>query len=343
VAVRITSSQIGTWLVVTVVALLIWFWAAGETRKEDTVSFRVDLVPPETREWVVSPSFFDASVTVLGSPLALRKARELGAVELHLGNELPATPGALTANVAALLASHHPLRRTGVSVLSAQPVTVDITVDRLVAVTAAIKPILPNLQTAGDVTVTPTQATVRLPLRLRDVAGDDLTLEAVVDQARLDQVEPGRFYSLAAKLRLPQSLADNSIPFEIDPPLATVEFTVRSRIEQVTLPQVLVQIAGPWQDHEEYIVEVDERDKQVQDVTIKADGDLIKRIAANDVPVVALVHLTNKDKEQRIESKPVTCFLAILPDGPVTLVEAEIADSPGPPVIRLNITPRAKE
>jgi hypothetical protein len=122
-----------------------------------------------------------------------------------------------------------------------------------------------------------------------------------------------------------------------------VEFTVRSRIEQVTLPQVLVQIAGPWQDHEEYIVEVDERDKQVQEVTIKADGDLIKRIAANEVPVVALVHLTNKDKEQRIESKPVTCFLAILPDGPVTLVEAEIADSPGPPVIRLNITPRAKE
>ena len=124
--------------------------------------------------------------------------------------------------------------------------------------------------------------------------------------------------------------------------LATVEFTVRSRIEQLTLQGINVQIAGPWQDHEEYIVEIDDRDKQVQNVTIKADGDLIRKIQGNEVPVIALVHLSNNDKTKLIESKPVTCFIAIPPSGPATILEAKTSDSTGMPVIRLKITPRQK-
>ena len=342
---RIKGSDVWTWLLVTVVALLIWFWAYGETRETLRASFRIRIVPPEENEWVVSPRDFTADVELSGSRLAIQKARELPMpLELHLGddNELPASPGLLSASVAAVLGRHPPLRRTGASVVSADPSSVEIRVDRLVEVTAAVRAVLPRLQTAGEVEVDPAQVTVRLPARLRDVAGDDLVVEAVVDQSRLDQLEPGRFYSLSAKLHLPARLADKR-SIAIDPPNATVDFTVRSRIEQVTLPSVNVQIAGPWQDHEEYVIEIDDQDKTLQNVTIKADGDLIRRIQADEVQVVALVHLSTNEKDNRIESKPLTCFMAIPPDGPAVLVDAEVPDTTGPPVIGLTITPRTKE
>ena len=39
-----SKTQYGTYLVVTVITLLIWIWAAGETRNEDTVYARVKVV-----------------------------------------------------------------------------------------------------------------------------------------------------------------------------------------------------------------------------------------------------------------------------------------------------------
>ncbi len=144
------------------------------------------------------------------------------------------------------------------------------------------------------------------------------------------------------KLSLPARLAGEQ-SVTIEPSNATIEFTVKSRIKETTLPTVRVQIAGPPEDHDEYRIEIE--NPTLTDVTIKADGELISQIERNQAVVVAMVHLSQREKERGIDSKPVTCFMA-LPLGensPVqaTIVDAEVGDTPQLPIVRLKITARA--
>ncbi len=117
---------------------------------------------------------------------------------------------------------------------------------------------------------------------------------------------------------------------------------MKSRIKEVTLPTVRVQIAGPPEDHDEYRIEIE--NPTLRDVMIKADAELIAELERHAAVVVAMVHLSQREKESGIESKPVTCFMA-LPLGansPVNarIIDAEVEGSPQPPVIRLRITER---
>jgi hypothetical protein len=333
-----------TYALVTAVAVLIWYWAAAETRTQDSATFRLAFVPAPQIEQIVSPPGLDATVQMAGSQLAIKRARSLAAerpLRMTAGNELP-TEGQHRIDLVELLESHDPLTDTGVRIVSADPASVQITIDDLVPVTAEIKADTPGVEPEG-LAIDPPQAVVKLPSRLLDTVGGDLTVEAHVPQTRLDRLEPGVMNTVEnVKLRLPGLLAgDRSV--RIEPPKATVKFTVRSRIKETTLPTVRVQIAGPPEDHEEYVVQIEE--STLVDVTIKADVDLIRQIERGEARVVALVHLSHDEKERGVASKPVTCFMALPRDESssleATIVEAAINGSNQLPVVRLRITERS--
>jgi hypothetical protein len=329
--------RLWTYSLVTVVAVLIWYWAAAETRGQRPASFRLEFAP--AADQVVSPRELNASVQMEGSRLALDRALRLasrGPLTMTAGNELP-SEGVHQLDLVELLDRHDPLTDTGIRVLAADPATVDIRVDGLVPVSAAVKPDLAGVETQSE-SVVPEQVVVNMPGRLRERIGEDFTVIAHVPQSRLERLESGIVHKIEnVKLRLPAGYAgERSVT--IDPPTATVQLTIRSLIEESTLPTVRVQIAGPPEDHDEYIVEIE--DRALSDVTIKGEGTLIQQVNRGQVRVVALVHLSAEDKERRVESKPVTCFMALHPDGRAVLVDAEINGSHQLPVIRLKITER---
>ena len=149
-------------------------------------------------------------------------------------------------------------------------------------------------------------------------------------------------HTVDAQLRLPAKYGVTG-PVRIDPPSATIQFTVKSRIKELTLPTVRVQIAGPPEDNDEFAVQIE--DNTLTGVTIKAPAEVIRQVERNQAVVVALLHLSQKEKELGIKSKPVTCFM-VLPreDNPTfaaTLVQAEINGSSAPPVVRMTIRARA--
>ena len=337
--------QFLTYGLVTVVALLIWYWAATETRDQDRRTFRLVFEPaPQTEQTVTSGGIDKVNVEMEGSRLALQRAAELAdrqQISLTTGNELP-TEGQHRLDFVELLESHKPLTDTGVRILSTDPASVQIDIDRLVPVTVEIKAITPGVE-PENLTIDPPQAVVKLPSRLRDRAGENLSVEVRVPQTRLDRLEPGVMNTVEnLKLRLAGPLG-NARSVRIQPPRATVTFTVRSRIKETTLPTVRVQIAGPPEDNDEYVVEIE--NNTLTDVTVKADRELISQIERGDAVVVALVHLSHQEKELGVESKPVTCFMALPRDAGVavepTLVEAEVNGSNQLPLIRVTITERS--
>ena len=338
-------SEVWTYFIVTAVAMFIWFWAAVETRENDNVSFHVYFAPSKPAEWVLRPrnlpetGYLTVTVELEGSRFSLQRARELDRIRLIQDIELPSDSGSHQVNLVDALMKHELLLDTGVRVHSAKPKSIELTIDKLVTVTASIRPVLPQLETEGPIEVKPTEAEVTLPSRLRESLGNDLVVEARVSKARLDELEPGEERKLLAGLHLRATTGDFG-PVSIKPNSATITLTVRSRIRETTLPTVRVQIGGPPEDQLEYIVEIDEQDKQLRDVTIRADAALISQIERRDVKVVALLHLTTSDKDQRIESKPISCFMAVPDVGSATIVQAEVAGSAPLPIIHFRVIER---
>ncbi len=338
-------SEVWTYFIVTAVAMFIWFWAAVETRENDNVSFHVYFAPSKPAEWVLRPrnlpetGYLTVTVELEGSRFSLQRARELDRIRLIQDIELPSDSGSHQVNLVDALTKHELLLDTGVRVHSAKPKSIELTIDKLVTVTASIRPVLPQLETEGPIEVKPTEAEVTLPSRLRESLGNDLVVEARVSKARLDELEPGEERKLLAGLHLPATTGDFG-PVNIKPNSATITLTVRSRIRETTLSTVRVQIGGPPEDQLEYIVEIDEQDKQLRDVTIRADAALISQIERRDVKVVALLHLTTSDKDQRIESKPISCFMAVPDVGTATIVQAQVAGSARLPIILCRVIER---
>ena len=338
------QSKYWTYAIISLVTLLLWVWAAAETREEKSPTFRLALAPSDPSNLVLTPEQVSVTLELAGSRIALQRASALRQpLLLTTGKELPSNLGSHTVDVLDILDKHAALRDTRVTVVSAQPASIDLEIDALLSLTVPIQADLPRLQTDADVVIDPPQATIRLPARLHERLGSDLALEAHVDQSRLDRLEPGRSYTLRVPLRPPARLAGQE-SVSISPPTVTITFTVRSFIEETTLAMVRVQIGGPPEDYDEYLVAIDEADRILRDVTISAEAELIRRIQSNDgTVVVAMVHLSSRDKERRIESKPVTYFVALLPDGQGTIVEASIAGSSELPLIHLSIAERTAE
>lgn len=334
-------SQLPTLLIVTVVAVLIWLWAAGETRETDKRTFRVQFTTQMPTEHIVQPNEMTLAVEIEGSRSALRSAQAMGS---PIVLTLDAGLGDHSVDLAQLLNDHPGLRDARISVISTDPPTQDLMIYKLTSATARVEePDLGRLQVDGAVAIDPPQVTIHMPQRLKRRLGPDITVKAVLDPTKLEQLKPGEPARLTARLQLPESLASQR-SVSITPTAVMVSFTARSNIRETTLPTVPVHISGPWKDHDEYVVEVTEADRFLENVTVTADAALIDRIEAGDVKVFALVHISSTEKEQGIEAKPVTCFLALLPPPEVgsSTVTAQIDGSSQPPLIHLRISERAR-
>jgi hypothetical protein len=337
--------EVWTYVLVTVVTLLVWIWAAGKTRDQTTLSASIRFAPPSEAEYLASPAELPVKVTVVGSSQALRNAED----RLRNPLSVPVVPEpgsrSVTIELDQAIAERPELARTGVEIIAVDPPSIIVQVDQVVHVTAAVRPALGDVRTEGPIEIDPPQVDVAMPSVLRAQYAETLIAEAYVEPSRLARLEHGERHTLEAPLRLADWRgAAGSLVF--NPPVVRVTFTPRSRLEQITL-DVRVQVLSPPEDSGEYVVELAESSKVIPAVTIEAESDLVRRIRSGEVKVVAVVQLSTRDKEQRIESKPVTCVLALRSDAPgllgATTVAATIAGSREPPVVQLRILERTSE
>ena len=162
-----------------------------------------------------------------------------------------------------------------------------------------------------------------IPKELRSQLPEVVTVQAVVSETVLSQLQPGSVHTRDAAIQLPDSLDSRGI--NIEPNRVELSFKIQSKTDKATLPQVRVLIAGPAEDYAAYSVSLPV--KIIPNVTIEADKDLIALITSGDVTVFALVRLASRDMEQRIESKRVTSFMAMLEDGSGVQVKATVEDT----------------
>jgi hypothetical protein len=335
--------EIWTYLIVTLVAMLIWAWAASETREKQplhAVSLRF-LAANNPSKWTISPADETVQVNVEGPTLAVQEVERLLRQPLQI--ELQPEVGQQTLDLAAKLREHEEVKATGALVVSTDPERIEVEMDVIDRITAPVKAVAPGVTFEDEPTAQPREVAVLLPHALAERLPADFAVEAFIDRAQLDQLQPGEPQSLHdVRLRLPEAFTagNGANDVRISPSKVKVNFTIRSRIRETVIDSVRVQVTGPLEDREAYHIEVEP--KVLRSVTLLANADLSRQIESGEVPVVAVVYLSSREKEAMIESKPVSYFMALVPEvgGGTRFEPLSLPSGTVMPEINLTITPR---
>ena len=308
-------------LFITIVTIVIWLWAAGQTKYESNVTTTLRFRPPEGSTSTVFPESASITLTLSGPRSAVKKAQALCEDGLDLTIIAPDGEYSLL-ELPAKISALNAIQNTGAEVSSTNPASFSLDVQTMDLVEATVEVVLPGIMVSGDVTVEPATVMLHIPKAIREGLPEAITVNAVVSDAALEQLQPGVVHTRDATIRLPSPLDVSDVT--IDPSRVSVTFKIQSKTQKTVLQQVRVLIAGPAEDHAKYKITLPRT--IVPNVTIEAGTDLIAGIESDNVTVFAIVRLASRDLEQGITEKTVTTFLAITEDGTGHELTATVED-----------------
>ena len=338
-----SRERIVTILTVTLVTVLIWMWAAGETRRTEREFASLSFIPPTEGSLRITPSeILNVEFEMRGPQRAIAKTtdRFRTLIEIPVGAfGVPATPGEHQIQMLGLAEALVSEWRLPVTVLSADPPSVTVAIESLSRRDVRVSAMLPaSVRTIGNTEVSPASAVIELPgdpTQLESLG--ELVLTAQVYKSDLEGRLPGALHRIQVPLQVPAELAERLESIGIDPSLirpdplnAQVTLTLDSNDVEYQLPNpVPVQIAGPPAALEDWVVTIDPASAFLRNVVLRGPEDVISQLEQRQggLGVIAFVHLTSDDLLTRAEEKPVTLWS--LPEGvTVTSVENDATSSP---------------
>lgn len=296
------KSSIETFIVVTVIAMLIWLYAEGESVKETTdyevtVRFTSEgqdvLIEPVDRQVLISFSASTGQVQLLDDLLK----RGDGAIDIPLVDQSASTGSPLQKVVLKERLGTILQSGPGIEITQVDPAVVDVSVQQMARIRLPVEVRRPDVQLASDMTVTPPQVSVRLPASAAPAAEGEKLI------ARLDLVDlSGRAanteHIIDVPLELPPSLSGQPIEW----PIKSVE--VRFKIERPTathtLTTVPIHISVPPLLLKQYTIDLPPDKLVLTDVKLSGQAKAIDLIRAGEFKVWAQVVPTADDLEAQL-------------------------------------------
>ncbi|USN98265.1 MAG: hypothetical protein H6810_08760 [Phycisphaeraceae bacterium] len=303
------GETIRTFLIVTLVTLLVWLFAESRTLRAETLTVPVE-ISQGGRALVfrlTNESEWNSVVEVeLSGPTGkLDQARGplLDGVNLEFGVELSSDPGTRSVDLREALRRSDVLADSGVTVRRVIPESIEIQVDRLESVMVPVEVQLPGVDTTGAVNAEPPEVEVRLPAAFVK----DLAVHAVakVDPARLANLRPGRRTELSQVAVELTGLPQGIWGMRLVDPRVTVSLALRAETQNLLLPELPVFIEMTPADVAAWQVEIPPEDRVVSGVTLTGPGAAIDRIRRNEVRPRAVVSISTEDLEKGVERAPV--------------------------------------
>lgn len=296
-------------VVITVLTMVIWLFAEGESLGEDEPNARVQFLgvgdPPVL---LVSTPQFDTNVSIVirGSRGAIQAARSAldNPIVLRPGDPpiIPDTDGVHTIRLREALEAYAPLASTGVIIESVRPQRVDVIVSELVEHELPIVPVLEGIVTEGEPQSQPATARLRVPRALIPEL-DDITLTArVTSDAIGDDVTSGP-RTITVPLRLPVSITGEA-GVALLTPRATVSFSLRSTITTRTYPSVPVQLLLSAPGHNGWDITI-EPQQQLIEVELEGPSEVLQRFDDSSIRLVAALSLSDVELSRGITEKGV--------------------------------------
>lgn len=322
---------------ISLIAVMVWLYAEGATRRQQTVTWTLELAPPEGQMLQVAnnpsserPTQLTVTATIRCSSGQLEQVKRAMAdpgkpIEIKVADEAGRSQRSL--NLLERLAGHERINRLGITLERVEPNDVIVKVDRLETRTMQIELVTPpNLELAEPATFQPKEIAVTLPA-VYAATLDSSRLRARLDANALAGVKPGVPEVREVEVSVPPELASANVALAVRK--VSVTFTVKKKEEEATIAFVDVVLLIPPGKSKLYDVVVDPESLQIADLKVKGPSDVMAEIVAKKRKIEAALRLGPEDLEKRIESKAPEL---LLPPG-VTV------ESP-PRLIKFKITPR---
>ena len=334
------GNQLGTIVVVTAIALLIWIWAAGETRNEDTVYARVEIMASSDFETIVSPTEDQqVAIQVKGSARSIQRLRQVLSQPLVLttgSDGIPREAGRHEISLVDAIQNLPLIQQGDINILGTEPSRIDLEIDSMTELSVPVQPVFTGVTLGGEAVSNPENATLTLPSRIVAQIPDPQVI-AEPSPDTLNGLQAGRNQQILVPLRLPPSLRPFGQSITIEPTSVQLAFTLILTTRSSTIATVPVQVAAPADGLADYSVQIDPADRLLSDVVVEGEVDLVKRFEEDGTPVVAFVHLTSDDLAGMVGEAPVTLWE--LPDG---LRVTSVDGGTDQPTVKVIITPRER-
>jgi len=302
-----------TGLVVTVITVLIWLFAEGETIQPVTKTVDIEFVAPNTT----------MAVEIDGEPTATQLKKvditlqvsrsNRGKIDQYLREqaikiEVQPTEAGTTVQVINLkdeLAAS-PLTELGGYVQSTDPSTYAVRLIELRTIDMPIVPLLGELQLSEEAPKFKHEIIpVTLPKDLADRAvAEGLSLYAMMNKLDTSSFVEGNQFTRNVKLELPPELENPHAKFD---PNNVVTFIVLKRTQDITLPQVQVRVAISDLWTGQYQIEIEP--ERFIEVDLRGSAEVIEDIGQNNELVWALIKLNSDDLAEGTHQAPLNIFV----------------------------------
>lgn len=319
---RKLHEKVETYIVVSIIAVLVWLYAEATVLQEKT-GLSVQLrITEATQGYAVTPDAATVRVSFRASSGQIQQFNE--ATSLPLVHEIDPT-GITTKTERTLILDEVLIRAglgdIGITDLTVEPATLNVTLQPLDTLDLPVIVEAGILTLNGEPAPDPAVITVKAPLEVIEALRDQSVTAPLVNA---DTGEGTGLERVATNVPLifPEVLELRSPWVTAEVRTVRVNYTLANDTDTVVVGRVPLYINLPVDTHLSYTVRPEDRTNFIRDVELQGPADIIARIRANDPDLVVRAELSITDIS-KIEQTSFERPVIIAPPGvtPVQLPE----------------------
>lgn len=310
------AAKIRAVVLVTLVTLLIWLWAEGESLSSTSFNPEIVIAPEGTELLVENDADWRGTVRVRmqGSTRALTQAESTLGVQIRLKlgqGGVPSQPGERqVVDLEEAIRSLPRVRELGLTVQEVTPAITVVKIVRLVTKELPVRAAMPTgAELLGDPVITPARVQVKLPEAIAAKLPVDASAVAPIGDAEFDAARDDTSRTVSTALQMPGVTAGAG-EIQFIPEKVSVTFRRKRSVDSITLASTPVWFSMPPIESAKWNVEI--TDQFLRDVTFTGPADSIAKIRSREVVPIAEVRLSSDDLEKGVETKDAV-FVALPP------------------------------
>ena len=288
---------IETIVVVTLITVLVWLYAEGESVRTYKEEVRVKFVAPPAQNLLIKPmtsrtdtqGAIRVQVTFRASAHQHQEFREKTGHNNLLKIAVPGPGDNQPIVLKDALLQETPIGELGLNIEQTDPRTETVDAEQLTTVTLPVRLETGGLHLAGTAKVAPSQVKVTLPKQFADLANNARVMASLSgldpDQLTVDQQHTAR-----VRLTLPGYLSRHDATLETAYAKAT--FTIENLTDTVTLASIPIHLNATPLLLRRYQIKLSSDNMVVRDVKLTGPADEMTKIREKQIKVWAEIRPT---------------------------------------------------
>lgn len=268
--------KVQTYIVVTMVAVLIWLYAEAENVTSFPKTVQIEFFDPNSPDTIIDPPSITVDLIVRTANSGYAKLeRELdeGPIRVQVSPDNNSRTTEQIFNIKAAIENSKVTDIVTIASIDQESITLNVEKIETILLQAKIDP--GKVEVDGPIEFEPREFKVRVRSSRASVVNEE-SWDIQLDQLDLTGESPGDEVKRSVSIPIPQSLRSDNPALE--PSAVNVTFRLRKALNTVKLPRVRVFLTSPPSLSSQFKVAVSEETPWLSDVELRGPAEAIARI-----------------------------------------------------------------